>query len=72
MVDPPLPTGQRLRAGAVLQHYEIIRAIGRAQNIYLDLENRSQEELDEIKSQFEALAAKARARQMNAQIDLHK
>ena len=45
---------------------EIIRAIGRAQNIYLDLENRSQEELDEIKSQFEALAAKARARQVNA------
>lgn len=51
---------------------EIIRAIGRAQNIYLDLENRSQEELDEIKSQFEALAAKARARQLNAHMDVPK
>ena len=51
---------------------EIIRAIGRAQNIYLDLENRSQEELDEIKSQFEALAAKARARQVNAHMDVPK
>ena len=51
---------------------DAIRAIGRAQNIYLDLENRSQEELDEIKSQFEALAAKARARQVNAHMDVPK
>jgi low affinity Fe/Cu permease len=43
---------------------EIIRAIGQAQNVYLDLENRSQEELDQIKAKFEALAEKARAREL--------
>ncbi len=43
---------------------EIIRAIGQAQNVYLDLENRSQEELDQIKAKFEALAQKARAREL--------
>jgi low affinity Fe/Cu permease len=41
---------------------EIIRALGKAENQFLDLEDRSQEELDEIKSRFTTLAAKARTR----------
>lgn len=39
---------------------EIIRAVGTAQNSFINLEDRSQEELDEIKDQFAQLAAKAR------------
>lgn len=39
---------------------EIIRAVGTAQNSLIDLEDRSQEELDEIKGDFTKLAAKAR------------
>ena len=39
---------------------EIIRAIGKAENSFLDLEDRSQEELDEIKAEFASIAAKAR------------
>ena len=39
---------------------EIIHAIGKAQNSFLDLEDRSQEELDEIKDQFARIAVKAR------------
>ena len=37
---------------------EIIRAIGRAENQFIDLEDRSQEELDEIKAQFATIAVK--------------
>lgn len=39
---------------------EIIRAVGTAQNSLIDLEDRSQEELDEIKGDFTKLAVKAR------------
>ena len=39
---------------------EIIRAVGPAQNSLIDLEDRSQEELDGIKSDFTKLAVKAR------------
>ena len=39
---------------------EIIHAIGKAQNSFLDLEDRSQEELDAIKDEFARIAAKAR------------
>jgi low affinity Fe/Cu permease len=39
---------------------EIIRAVGKAQNSFIDLEDRSQEELDDIKDQFSQLALKAR------------
>jgi low affinity Fe/Cu permease len=39
---------------------EIIRAIGKAENGLIDLEDRSQEELDEIKADFATLALKAR------------
>ena len=39
---------------------EIIRAVGKAQNSLIDLEDRSQEELDEIKDQFAQIAVKAR------------
>ena len=39
---------------------EIIRAIGKAQNSFIDLEDRSQEELDGIKDEFAQLALKAR------------
>jgi len=39
---------------------EIIRAVGKAQNSFIDLEDHSQEELDEIKDQFARLAVKAR------------
>lgn len=39
---------------------EIIRAIGMAENSFLDLEDRSPKELDEIKSNFAQMAAKAR------------
>jgi low affinity Fe/Cu permease len=39
---------------------EIIRALGKAQNSFIDLEDRSQEELEGIKDQFARLAVKAR------------
>jgi low affinity Fe/Cu permease len=39
---------------------EIIRAVGKAQNSFIDLEDRSQEELDGIKDEFAQLALKAR------------
>jgi low affinity Fe/Cu permease len=39
---------------------EIIRAVGKAQNSFIDLEDRSQEELDDIKVEFAQLAVKAR------------
>jgi low affinity Fe/Cu permease len=39
---------------------EIIRAIGKAENSLIDLEDRSQEELDQIKDQFAGIAVKAR------------
>ena len=39
---------------------EIIRAVGKAQNSFIDLEERSQEELDEIKDEFAQMAVKAR------------
>ena len=39
---------------------EIIRAVGKAENSLIDLEDRSQEELDEIKDQFAKIAVKAR------------
>ena len=39
---------------------EIIRALGKAENSLIDLEDRSQEELDEIKADFTSLALKAR------------
>jgi low affinity Fe/Cu permease len=39
---------------------EIIRAIGKAENSLIDLEDRSQEELDEIKADFTTIALKAR------------
>jgi low affinity Fe/Cu permease len=39
---------------------EIIRAIGKAQNSFIDLEDRSQEELDKIKESFATMAIKAR------------
>jgi low affinity Fe/Cu permease len=39
---------------------EIIRAIGKAENEFMDLEDRSQEELDEIKADFATIALKAR------------
>jgi low affinity Fe/Cu permease len=40
---------------------EIIRAIGKAQNSFIDLEDRSQEELDQIKSEFATIAVEARS-----------
>jgi low affinity Fe/Cu permease len=39
---------------------EIIRAVGKAQNSFINLEDRSQEELDLIKDQFAQIAVKAR------------
>jgi low affinity Fe/Cu permease len=39
---------------------EIIRALGKTQNSFIDLENRSEQELDDIKDQFSRLALKAR------------
>jgi low affinity Fe/Cu permease len=39
---------------------EIIRAIGKAENGLIDLEDRSQEELDQIKANFATLAVEAR------------
>jgi low affinity Fe/Cu permease len=39
---------------------EIIHAVGKAQNSFLDLEDRSQEELDAIKKEFAQIAVKAR------------
>jgi low affinity Fe/Cu permease len=39
---------------------EIIRAIGKAENRFIDLENLSHEELDEIKAHFATIAVKAR------------
>lgn len=39
---------------------ELIRAIGRAQNTFIDLEDRSQEELDAIKAHFAKIALTAR------------
>ena len=39
---------------------EIIHAVATAQNSFLDLEDRSQEELDAIKKEFAQIAAKAR------------
>lgn len=39
---------------------ELIRAIGRAQNAFIDLEDRSQEELDAIKAHFAKIALTAR------------
>jgi low affinity Fe/Cu permease len=39
---------------------EIIRALGTAHNEFIDLEDRSHDELDEIKSRFATLAVKAR------------
>ena len=39
---------------------EIIRAVGKAENSLIDLEDRSQEELDEIKDEYARIAVKAR------------
>ena len=39
---------------------EIIRAVGTAHNEFIDLEDRSHDELDEIKSKFAKVALKAR------------
>lgn len=39
---------------------EIIRAVGKAENSLIDLEDRSQEELDEIKDHYARIAVKAR------------
>ena len=39
---------------------EIIRAVGKAENSLIDLEDRSQQELDQIKNEFARLAVKAR------------
>jgi low affinity Fe/Cu permease len=39
---------------------EIIHAVGKAQNSFLDLEDRSQDELDAIRNEFAQIAAKAR------------
>jgi low affinity Fe/Cu permease len=39
---------------------EIIRAIGKAQNDFIDLEDRSQGELDQLKAEFASIAIKAR------------
>jgi low affinity Fe/Cu permease len=39
---------------------ELIRVISKAQNAFIDLEDRSQEELDEIKSHFAKIALTAR------------
>jgi len=39
---------------------EIIRAVGTAHNEFIDLEDRSHDELDEIKSKFAQVALKAR------------
>ena len=39
---------------------EIIRAVGKAQNSFIDLEDRSQEELNGIKADFATIAVKAR------------
>jgi low affinity Fe/Cu permease len=41
---------------------EIIRAVSKAQNAMIDLEDLSQEELDEMKAQFVKIAQGARAR----------
>lgn len=39
---------------------EIIRAVGKAENSFIDLEDRSQDELDQLKADFATLAVKAR------------
>ena len=39
---------------------EIIRAVGKAQNSFIDLEDRFQEELNGIKADFATIAVKAR------------
>lgn len=39
---------------------EIIRAVGTAHNEFIDLEDKSHDELDEIKARFAAVAVKAR------------
>jgi low affinity Fe/Cu permease len=39
---------------------EIIRSVGRAHNSFIDLEDRSQDELDQLKADFSTLAVKAR------------
>jgi low affinity Fe/Cu permease len=39
---------------------EIIHAVAKAQNSFLDLEDRSQEELDQLKKEFAQIAVKAR------------
>ena len=39
---------------------EIIRAVGTAHNEFIDLEDKSHDELDEIKAEFAAVAVKAR------------
>ncbi len=39
---------------------EIIRAVGKAENSLIDLEDRSQEELGEVKDQYARIAVKAR------------
>lgn len=41
---------------------EIIRAVGKAQNAMIDLEDLSQEELDAMKAQFVKIAQGARTR----------
>ena len=41
---------------------EIIRAVGKAQNALIDLEDLSQEELDEMKAKFVKIAQSARSR----------
>jgi low affinity Fe/Cu permease len=45
---------------------EIIRAISKAENVYLDLEDRSQEELDRIKHRFAAIAQEARSNKLGS------
>jgi len=45
---------------------EIIRAISKAHNGLIDLEDRSQDELDEIKANFASLALKSRNRKMKS------
>ena len=41
---------------------EIIRAVGKAQNTMIDLEDLSQEELDEMKAEFVRIAERARSK----------
>ncbi len=50
---------------------EIIRAVGHAENSFINLEDRSQEEMDQIKGEFARISLKARNGQRRSIIKVH-